>query len=134
MEEIKMGLKIFAGPLIVALSTGCAAPESKTITYVQEPNPTCDVTVATNGYLQVCSKETLILLDKDLQILQVKSIVDPCGNGKGFDEELYVTKEGQVLGLYQTKGELVFRVLQNGHGHTKDRQSCDFQILGGTVL
>lgn len=58
----------------------------------------------------------------------VTEVVDPCGDGPGFDEVLLRMSNGQLLAHY-TNGHYQFlTIVAPGHYSTTDQQECHFTI------
>ena len=64
--------------------------------------------------------------------VQVTAIVDPCGDGPGFDEVLLKTSAG-LIAYFETGGNRHLSILGNGTYQTTDAQSCIFTVSNGEI-
>lgn len=56
------------------------------------------------------------------------SIIDPCGDGPGFDEVLIKTSKGRVIAYFEDGGRRFLTNLLPGNYRTTDKQSCFFNV------
>lgn len=64
----------------------------------------------------------------------VTELVDPCGDGPGFDEVILRLGNGSLMAHYAGGGNLQFlTVIGDGNYVTTDNQSCNFSIASGIV-
>lgn len=66
------------------------------------------------------------------QNVQVTSIIDPCGDGPGYDEVILQTSSG-YLAYFETSGKRYLALLPNGSYVTTDQQACQFSIVNGVL-
>lgn len=65
----------------------------------------------------------------------VVGMVDPCGDGPGFDEVLLKTKDGKYVAYFETGGNRFLTVLQTNTSYqTTDAQHCNFSINSSGVV
>lgn len=65
----------------------------------------------------------------------VTSIVDPCGNGPGFDEVLLKMSDGKYVAYFQHGNNRMLTVLQNNSSYqTTDEQICNFSLNSNGVI
>lgn len=65
----------------------------------------------------------------------VTSIVDPCGDGPGFDEVLLKMSNGKYVAYFQQGNNRMLTVLQNNTTYqTTDQQGCTFSLNSTGVI
>jgi len=64
--------------------------------------------------------------------LQIQRIIDPCGNGPGFDEVLLETDLG-LLAFFEQGSNRFLAILTDGAYVTTDAQHCHFTVIGGRI-
>ncbi len=60
----------------------------------------------------------------------VLSIVDPCGDGPGYDEVLLVLADGTILAYFESGDYRHLAVIGQGNYRTTDEQACAFSVSG----
>lgn len=68
--------------------------------------------------------------------LRVIDIVDPCGNGPGFDEVLVRMSNGDLIAYFEDGGNRFLTILERDkYYRTTDTQHCNFRVTeSGSVL
>lgn len=114
-KQVEGGVEIRCGNQTTFVADGAQGEAGESIVGPQGPqgNPGID---GTNG------------LDAVIEI------VDPCGDGAGFDEILLVLSSGEIVAYFESGGNRFLTVLVNGNYRTTDAQACNFTILNGQVL
>lgn len=86
------------------------------------------------GALITCGATQVVLLDGDdapPTPYTVVGLIDPCGDGPGFDEVLLQLADGSLMAHYAGGGNLQFlTVLSPGNFVTTDSQACHFTVAG----
>lgn len=76
-------------------------------------------------------EDSIETIEADIDSINgVAEIVDPCGDGRGFDEVLLVMDSGAIIAWYKNLGLVV---LDDGYYRTTDKQRCRFQIEDGEI-
>lgn len=90
-----------------------------------------------NGALNTLQDELNDVVE-DIAILKghenIVELIDPCGDGPGFDEVLLKTSSGKLIAYFEVGNKRFLSVLTNGTYQTTDQQACVFQVLNGEVL
>lgn len=60
--------------------------------------------------------------------LMVTEIIDPCGDGAGFDEVLLRLSDGQIISYFEQGNKRFLTSLPPGNYRTTDQQACNFTI------
>jgi len=63
----------------------------------------------------------------------IVEIIDPCGDGTGFDEVLLVLSSGEILAYFEQGNNRFLSVIPDGNYQTTDAQRCNFSVLAGLV-
>jgi hypothetical protein len=58
----------------------------------------------------------------------IVDMIDPCGDGVGFDEIILKTKDGKYISYFEDGGKRFLSILNAGNYITTDRQACRFTI------
>jgi hypothetical protein len=99
-----------------------------------DPGQPCSVTRISNGVLLECADSSEIIMDGIDGINPVIEVIDPCGDGPGFDELLLRTQVGT------DPGTILIAFFEDGKGHrfltevtpgsyrTTDQQQCRFTV------
>ena len=97
-----------------------------------DPGEPCSVTRVSNGVLLECADSSEIIMDGVDGISPVIDVIDPCGEGVGFNELLVLLETAQ--------GRMLIAFFEDGNGHrflteitpgsyrTTDSQGCVFQV------
>lgn len=83
--------------------------------------------------------QTNLLLVQMAQIstgLRITELLDPCGDGAGYDEVLVRLSDGRLLAYFETGGNRFLAVLtNNAYYRTTDAQLCNFYVtVSGNVV
>ena len=71
----------------------------------------------------------IIQVSNKLDSLEVfEAIIDPCGDGPGFDEVIIKTTKGRLIVYFEDGGKRFLTILTAGSYRTTDRQSCFFSV------
>lgn len=98
----------------------------------------CSVEEVSGGAIVSCPNKSVFIEDgadgidgKDA----VAELIDPCGDGPGFDEVLLRLSTGELIAYFESgEGERHLSVIGPGAYSTTDEQSCRFDVLSdGTV-
>jgi hypothetical protein len=79
----------------------------------------------------------LLLIQNDITILEqgnVAEIIDPCGDGPGFDEVVLKMGSGEFIAYFQQGNRRHLSVLVPGNYQTTDQQKCNFTITASGDL
>lgn len=60
--------------------------------------------------------------------ITILSLINPCGDGPGFDEVILKLSSGQYLAYFEHGNNRFLSVIQNGSYETTDAQKCRFTI------
>jgi len=63
----------------------------------------------------------------------IAEIVDPCGDGPGYDEVVLKTSQDEFLAYFQKGSRRHLAVLVDGNYETTDEQRCEFTIQNGQL-
>jgi TolA-binding protein len=67
----------------------------------------------------------------------IVSLIDPCGDGAGFDEVLFKMASGKVVGSFSENASgknTRFSVLPQGNYQTTDGTSCNFSVSASNIV
>lgn len=111
------------------------------------PGVGCSVQDVVNGAIITCGPDSVLILDGTAGIdgqngtdgqdgqdapptaYTVTELVDPCGDGPGFDEVIFRLANGQLVAHYAGGGNLQFLALLGpGAYRTTDSQACNFTV------
>jgi hypothetical protein len=63
----------------------------------------------------------------------IESLIDPCGDGDGYDEILIKLSTGEIIAYFQHGNDRHLAILPNGSYQTTDKDKCNFTVSNGTV-
>lgn len=108
---------------------GCKEEDNQPSSTVVYEQGRCTVLDAENGALVSCSDGTkqLILDGVSYQSSSTLWVIDPCGDGEGFDEIILQLDE-QLLCYFEEGDKRFLTELSPGNYITTDRQECNFTI------
>lgn len=64
---------------------------------------------------------------------QIDQIIDPCGDGSGYDEVVLKLTDGSFLAYFEQGSKRFLSIIPNGSYQTTDQQACSFTILNGVL-
>lgn len=92
----------------------------------------CSVTQLANGVRVTCGTSNAVIYngqDAAPSAYEVTEIIDPCGDGPGFDEVLLKLANGKIMAHYAGGGNLQFlTILSPGNYTTTDASACRFNV------
>lgn len=97
------------------------------------PGANCSVQQITNGAIITCPDSTAVVSPAGSQY-NVQEIVDPCGDGPGFDEVILRLANGQLLAHFSSGGLQFLSLIPDGNYVTTDQQACQFTVSNGIVV
>ena len=81
-------------------------------------------------------EDKLTVIRSQLSLLEESSrknivgIIDPCGDGVGFDEVLLRLRDGTLIAFFESNGKRHLSVIKSGNYITTDLQRCRFAVNG----
>jgi hypothetical protein len=131
-EKKKGGLmkKLFLS-IMVLFTIGCAEDGKDGRNGVDGRN--CIVTQLTNGAEIQCGGSNAIVLNGTDGIVPnnnygIAELIDPCGDGPGFDEVILRLNNGILLAHYSSGGYEFLTIVSQGNYVTTDKQKCNFHV------
>lgn len=131
------GLKSFLKIVVITMSNlfllGCGKDVDHN-TYVQGK---CVTQTVSNGALITCTdgSQSLILNGTDgvdgvdaPVSGTITEVIDPCGDGPGFDEVILRLGVDQLVAYFEQGGDRFLSILTPGNYSTTDSQSCPFTV------
>lgn len=110
------------------------------------PGQGCSIQAVNGGAIVTCGPDQVLILDGaagpqgpqgptgPVGPYNVAQIIDPCGDGPGHDEILFVLGNGQIVAHYSSGPLQFLTVLSPGNYVTTDQQACNFTLtLEGTI-
>lgn len=84
------------------------------------------------GSLQASTNSLIVQVATLNGYTHITELVDPCGDGPGFDEILLRTTQGYVV-YFEQGSRRMLSLLPDGNYMTTDQQACAFSIVGGVL-
>jgi len=97
------------------------------------PGANCSVQQISNGAIITCPGSTAVVSPAGAQY-NVTEIIDPCGDGPGFDEIILKLANGQLLAHFSSGGLQFLSLIPDGNYVTTDQQACQFSVSNGIVV
>ncbi len=92
----------------------------------------CDLDVVKAKIVNLQNQINALNLASSKNIVKV---IDPCGDGVGFDEILLQLADGTIIAYFESGGDRHLSVLGVGSYRTTDKQKCFFKVdANGNVL
>lgn len=133
--------------VLILLLAGCTNQEKYVVQGTPgEPGDDCTVESMVGGAIIHCGETSAVILNGIdgaqgpqgapgvTSPYNIVGVIDPCGDGPGFDEILLQMQNGQLVAYFETGGNRFLSLLSNGNYRTTDQQSCNFSVLNGAVL
>jgi len=118
--------------VIVAIAAiGCGFDDGK-------DGSSCSVETVQGGAVISCTDGSGSLITSGVDGLDggdaFIELIDPCGDGPGFDEVLLRLTDGRLVAYFEQGGNRFLSVISDGNYRTTDAQGCYFSVSGGNVL
>jgi len=88
----------------------------------------CQIDPVDGGQRVTCGQDSVVVPDQ----MPILAIIDPCGDGLGYDEVIIKLQGPLYLAWYQNLGLVVLN--ENQNYSTTDAQQCGFRIVNGELV